>query len=121
MPIAQPADRLVLRAGDEADCRAIEKDREAVMPSAPAILRDAPNVLGASEWRAIDDQYSPGQAAVEHKKNRLGSGRMSESGCYVRPGTVRAHPLQKSRHILYTFSFPVILPVCRSIRPRTVL
>ena len=33
-------------------------------------------------------------------------------------GTVRAHPLQKSRHILYTFSLPVILPVCRSIRPR---
>ncbi len=30
-------------------------------------------------------------------------------------GTVRAHPLQKSRHILYTFSLPVILPVCRSI------
>ena len=36
-------------------------------------------------------------------------------------GTVRAHPLQKSGHILYTFSFPVILPVCRSIRPRIVL
>ncbi len=82
--MAQPADRLVLRAGDEADCRAIEKDRGAVMPSAPAILRDAPNVLGASEWRAIDDQYSPGQAAVEHKKNRLGSGRMSEYGHCVK-------------------------------------
>lgn len=88
--MAQPADRLVLRAGDEADCRAIEKDRGSVMPSAPAILRDAPNVLGASEWRAIDDQYSPGQTAVEHKKNRLGSGRISEHGCYVKPYAARA-------------------------------
>ena len=41
--------------------------------------------------------------------------------CYLPWGTVRAHPLQKSGHILYTFSFPVILPVCRSIRPRIVL
>jgi O-acetylhomoserine/O-acetylserine sulfhydrylase-like pyridoxal-dependent enzyme len=42
-------------------------------------------------------------------------------GVMSNTGTVRTHPLQKSRHILYTFSLPVILPVCRSIRPRTVL
>ena len=45
---------------------------------------------------------------------KLRSGSMSEYGalCQV--------PV-RSGHILYTFSLPVILPVCRSIRPRTVL
>ncbi|MEE8488102.1 MAG: hypothetical protein V3S56_08025, partial [Gemmatimonadota bacterium] len=41
--------------------------------------------------------------------------RRLSMGVMSTPGTVRAHPLQKSGHILYTFSLPVILPVCRSI------
>ena len=40
--------------------------------------------------------------------DRLGPAVWCQLQCLVRErlGTVRAHPLQKSRHIFYTFSFP---------------
>jgi hypothetical protein len=88
---------------------------------------------------ALGVENSPGASARAHCGQRppgqspghASSGSIGSSGCVLAgrpsmgvmsiPGTVRAHPLQKSRHILYTLSLPVILPVCLSIRPSTVV
>lgn len=40
---------------------------------------------------------------------------------HLAPLNGRADGYQKSGHMVYSLSFPVILPVCRSIRPRIVL